>query len=310
MKLLTIDPFKFNKGLRFAEIVDFSYPPDDYNRLVEKFVNNDFDLSEIDKNESEKLSRLLFFLEYSASVRELKYNPHFDSKYNFDNIITYKFEEILTCKFFVFFINILNSLGLSYSDSADSSDFYLGKLDKLSDKDKFRRKRLTIIQKYVIIAQLLDCFLSEIKIKDKTSFNIAFHYIAMRFIDKSEAEANFLNDSEETGILVSRGSIFLTREKFRTPVSSSQLQNIYVKIKNLYQDPEPLEELYGIKANERFLESRKPHKRSNKIWDKSFFLENIIKYKNQSEMAKALGVSRQRISAMKKKLKIDKISLT
>ena len=151
-----------------------------------------------------------------------------------------------------------------------------------------------------MIALLLDYFLSEIKIKNKTLFNITFHCIVMRFIDKSEDEVDFLNNSEENGILVSRGSIFLSRANFHSPVSSAELQNIYKKIKKLYQNHEPLEELYGTKALERFLESRNPPKRSNVIWDVRFFLENIIKYKNQSEMAKALGVSRQRISEIKK----------
>ena len=275
------------------------------HKMLEKYVNNDFDETEIDKSEAEKLGRLLFFLEYSASIREPKFNPYFAPKYNFDIINNYSTEELSISNFFVFFINISHSLVLSYTDSGD---FYIGKLDTLSNKDKFKHKELTIIQKYVIIARLLSCFLNEIEIKSKAAFNIAFHYIVMRFIDKSEAEAHFLNNSDVKGILVSRGFIFLL-SKFRTPVSPSEMQNIYANIKKLYQDPEPLEKFYGIKAWERYLESRKSLSpkpdRSDKIWTKSFFLTNIKKYKNQSEFAKALGISTQRVSFMKKRLRIS-----
>ena len=332
MKLLSVNPFSYKKGFRFAEMIDFDLLCDepifsDENNIYEtpddrlkKFINNDYDTGgEVDNPAREKLGRLLFFLEYSASEFESQHNfdiikggqgykikSNFEPKYNFDIIKeTYKSEEISICKRFVFFINILNALEITYS----FSDFHLGKLDKLSNEDKFKRKKLTNIQKYVIIALLLDYFLSEIEIKNKTLFNITFHCIVMRFIDKSEAEADFLNNSKKNGILVSRGSIFLSRANYRSPISSAELQNIYKKIKRLYRDRKPLEELYEIKATERFFESRNPPKRSNKIWTKSFFLENIMNYENQFEMAKALGVSRQRVSEMKKKLKINKFTL-
>lgn len=323
MKLLSIDPFIWKKGLKFFEIKsDFLVLPyffdihkfetdkknkkDNYiaeylHKELKIFVNNDFNDSSINKIESIKLGHLLLILEYYASTNEHKYNPYFETQYNFDIINNFDFEEIKISEFFKFFVIILNSLTLSYDDLS----FYLGKLDKLSDKDKFKRKELTIIQKYVIIAQLLSIFLHEINIKSKTSFNVIFHFIIIRYIDKTIAEADFLNNSEKDGILINRGSIFLKREKFRSPVSQTEIQNIYYNIKKLFEDTKPLEEFYQIKANKRFLESRKPsNRRSNKIWSKSFFIENIKKYKNQSEMAKAYGISRQRISELKNKFNI------
>ena len=318
MKLLSINPFCFNKGFKYSEIkgdMPFiseyfhinEYESDNKRKIdkplyeyldndLKKFVNNDFDEAAL---QNDKLRHLLPMLERFAAMREPKFNPYFEPQNTFEEETTPEFELLQ------FLIIILNSLTLSYL----ASDFHLGKLDKLSDKDRFKRKELTIIQKYVIIARLLDCFLNEIKIKNKPAFNVAFHYIVMRFIDKTEKEAKFLNDdSDKNGILVSRGSIFLS-SKFRSPVSCEELQHIYAKIKKLYQYPEPLEEFYGIKACERFLESHKPptkHKQhSNKIWSKSFFIKNIKKYKNQSELAKILGISRQRISFMKKKLNIS-----
>ncbi len=328
MKLLSIDPFIFNKGLKFFDIksdlfilpyffdiekfeTDKKNKKDNHiaeylHEELKRFINNDFDDSLIDKIESIKLGHLLLILEYYASINEHKYNPYFEAQYNFDIINTFA-EEIRISDFFKFFVIVLNSLTLSYDDSS----LYLGKLDKLSNKDKFKRKELTIIQKYVIIARLLSIFLHEINIKSKTSFNIAFHFIIIKFIDKTIAEADFLNNNAKDGILINRGSIFLKRDKFRTPVSQDEIQNIYYNIKKLFEDTGPLEEFYQIKANERFLESKKPpNVRSNKIWSKSFFIKNIKKYKNQSEMAKALGVSRQRISAMKKKLNIHKFLST
>ena len=315
MKLLTINPFLFIKGFHYAD-VDFFLPDEDddptfyeihKNDLfeflkprLEKWVNNDFDCSELDINIAEKLGHLFLLLEQVASIAEPKRNPYFEPKYEFDKI-NYNNEEVLLSEFLIFFVTILNSLALSYSPA----DFHLGKLDKLSEKDRFKRKKLTVIQKYVVIAELLNCFLIKAGITGKTAFNLVFHYIIMKFIDKSEADVDFLNSSEKTGILVSRGSDFLSRANYRSPVSFLELQNIYEKIKELYKDPEPIEEFYGIEANKRFLE--RPHhppkrKRGNKVWRESFsFLKKKV-YKNQTEMAKALGVSRQSVSAMKRKL--------
>ena len=297
MKLLSIDPFIFNKGLKFFDIksdlfilpyffdiekfeidIEIDKRNKKDNHIAEYlhdelkiFVNNDFDdLSIIDKIEYIKLGHLLLILEYYASINEHKYNPYFKTQYNFDIINTFDSEEIRISEFFKFFVTVLNSLTLSYDDSL----LHIGKLDKLSDKDKFKRKELTIIQKYVIIAKLLSIFLHEINIKSKALFNIAFHFIVIKFIDKTIAEADFLNNSEKYGILINRGSIFLKREKFRSPVSQDEIQNIYYNIKKLFEDTGPLEEFYQIKANERFLESKKPpNVRSNKIWSKAFLLK-------------------------------------
>ena len=60
-------------------------------------------------------------------------------------------------------------------------------------------------------------------------------------------------------------------------------------------------ELHGQILNKSF-EFAKKNKR--KEWKKQEFINALKKYKNQSEMAKACGVSRQRISELKKKFKI------
>ncbi len=212
--------------------------------------------------------------------------------------------------FFYFFITIINSLRADdiKIDKYDSLNHYkdlnnipiIGIMDKISGNQY--KKELSFRQKYVIISKLIMLYFKKIKISNDNLFESGLHYIIFRLIDKKDEELDYLQEiGRDNGY-----SAFLNSKLFRSPMSAKATKEMFDNIEYLYQKKDILEtvavfELHGQILNKSF-EFAKKNKR--KEWKKQEFINALKKYKNQSEMAKACGVSRQRISELKKKFKI------
>ena len=213
--------------------------------------------------------------------------------------------------FIIFFITVLDSLYIDQMDNSregNSISSFVGVLDRLKSS-AYKKEKLTVRQKYVIIAQLIYLYFKKIKIKNKNLIESALHSIFWMLIDRTDSECDYLRKiNKEGGYLV-----FLDSKLFRSPMSATALKKTFFNIEQMYREKESLERIATFVAVTGYLhdvavmKQPSPEKKRKK-WNKQDFIDTLKKYnKNQSEMAKSYGISRQRVSELKKKFKIKEL---
>ncbi len=225
--------------------------------------------------------------------------------------------------FIAFFITVINSL---YIDSVEINkidnsinvkhnrnysynmeDFippFIGIMDKISS-NKYKKGKLSFAQKYVIISKLIYLCFKKNKIDDKDLLESGLQYIIWALIDKTDAECDYLHRIGKEGGYAA----FLNSKLFRSPMSAKAVQDMYCNIEYIYQKKDILDRIAAWEVQiQIFDKPPKPEEETKrKEWKKQAFINTLKKYKNQSEMAKSCGISRQRISELKKKFKIKEL---
>jgi hypothetical protein len=335
MKTLNLDLERFRLGFKVGEILD-PYMSD----FKEKYINNDYlsfydnDCSEFENNiEFEKAQFMMTGLAVFTKDRETKENPLYridikklfvDSFKNFkagksvDNDMLYtlyflfydenkelfdKNEQINKLKlqidmnFIMFLIVVLNSLSIK----SNISPISVGIMNRISDS--YKKEKLTFRQKYVIISQLIFLYLKKLNINNKEVIEIFLHAVIWLCIDKTDKEFDYLQEIGAQGYIS-----FLNSKMFRSPMSTKALEKMFFNIEQMYKERESLERVAAIDIYRQIIEEKeRPVRTKRKEWNKNDFIVQLKKYKSQSEMANACGVSRQRISELKKKFKIKEL---
>ena len=335
MKILNLDLERFRLGFKVGEILD-PYISD----FKEKYVNNDYlsfydnDCSEFKNNiEFEKAQFMMTGLAVFTKAMETKENPFYridikklfmDSFKNFkagksvDNDMLYtlyflfydenkelfdrneqinKLKLQIDMNFIMFLIVVLNSLSIKSNISSIS----VGIMNRISDS--YKKEKLTFRQKYVIISQLIFLYLKKLNINNKEVIEIFLHAVIWLCIDKTDKEFDYLQEIGAQGYIS-----FLNSKMFRSPMSSKALEKMFFNIEQMYKNRESLEIVAAIDIYRQIIEEKeRPVQTKRKEWNKNDFIFQRKKYKNQSEMARATGISRQRISELKKKFKIKEL---
>ena len=335
MKTLNLDLERFRLGFKVGEILD-PYMSD----FKEKYINNDYlsfydnDCSEFENNiEFEKAQFMMTGLAVFTKDRETKENPLYridikklfvDSFKNFkagksvDNDMLYtlyflfydenkelfdKNEQINKLKlqidmnFIMFLIVVLNSLSIK----SNISPISVGIMNRISDS--YKKEKLTFRQKYVIISQLIFLYLKKLNINNKEVIEIFLHAVIWLCIDKTDKEFDYLQEIGAQGYIS-----FLNSKMFRSPMSTKALEKMFFNIEQMYKERESLERVAAIDIYRQIIEEKeRPVRTKRKEWNKNDFIVQLKKYKSQSEMAKFYGISRQRISELKKKFKIKEL---
>ncbi len=181
---------------------------------------------------------------------------------------------------------------------------FIGIMDRISS-NKYRKEKLSFRQKYVIISKLIYLCFKKNKINNKDLLKSGLHYIIWGLIDKMDAECDYLQEIGKDDDYAA----FLNSKLFRSPMSARAIQDMYCNVEYIYQKRDILEKKAAWEVQRQILDkpSNAPEKTKRKEWKKQAFINTLKKYKNQSEMARAYGISRQRISELKKKFKIKEL---
>ncbi len=189
--------------------------------------------------------------------------------------------------------------GIKSSNMEDPIPPFIGIMDRLSS-NKFKREKLSFIQKYVIISKLIQLCFRKNKIINKDLLESGLHYIIWGLIDKTDTECDYLQK-----ILKDENcATFLNSKLYRSPMSMKAVKDMVSNIEQMYRDREKVERLAAQEVYNQIIEKKPLPEKKIKKWDKQAFVNTLKKYKNQSEMARACGISRQRISELKKKFKV------
>ena len=201
------------------------------------------------------------------------------------------------------FKNVKHNRNYSYN-MEDFIPPFVGIMDKISS-NKYKKGKLSFRQKYVIISKLIHLCFKKNKINNKDLLESGLHYIIWGLIDKTDAECDYL---QKIGIEGGYAA-FLNPKLFRSPMSAKAVQAMYYNIEYIYRKRDILDRIATWEVQRQIFDkpSKPPEKTKRKEWKKQAFVNTLKTYKNQSEMARACGISRQRISELKKKFKIKEL---
>jgi hypothetical protein len=276
-----------------AKLIEIKNNP--YISINPKFLLEDFESFKKGENIEDEILFAVYFIFYEKD-KEL-----FDS-----NKLISKLKAEVNIDFAMFFIALLNSLHVYNVDEGqnlNSIPFFVGIMDRItSTVYKNENLNLTFRQKYIIISQLVYLFLKKIKIRNKDLVEAVLHYIIWALIDKTEHEFDYLHKIGEDGGYIP----FLNSKLFRSPMSAKALQDMFCSIEHLFQEKDAVDEIAEREVFRQVMAIEQQHteKENRKEWKKQDFIRALQNHKNQSEMAKAYGISRQRISELKKKFNI------
>ena len=178
---------------------------------------------------------------------------------------------------------------------------FVGIMDKISS-NKYKKGKLSLRQKYVIISKLIYLCFKKNKIYNKDLLESGLQWIIFFLIDRTDAECDYLQEIGKEGGYAA----FLNSKSFRSPMSAKAVQDMFCNIEYIYQKKDILDRMAAMEVQKQIFD-KPPRQTKRKEWKKQEFIDMLKKYKNQSEMARACGISRQRISELKKKFKIKEL---
>ena len=271
-----------------------------HNYLSSLFKSFKFDLERLKNGEKidDEILIYLYFLYYNEEKEFFDKEP-----------LVNKLLSEIDIDFIMFLITVINSLYIDNvepnmdctGEKKDVFPPFVGIMDKISS-NKYKKEKLSLRQKYVIIAQLIYLCFKKNKINNKDLLESGLHYIIWGLIDRTDAECDYLQKTGKEGGYAA----FLNSTSFRSPMSAKAVQDMFCNIEYIYQKKDILDRMAAREVQKQiFDEPSRQTKR--KEWKKQEFIDMLKKYKNQSEMAKSYGISRQRISELKKKFKIKEL---
>ena len=274
-----------------------------HNYLSSLFKSFKIDLKSLKNGEKidDEILIYLYFLYYNEEKEFFDKEP-----------LVNKLLSEIDIDFIMFLLTVINSLYIDNiepnmdctGEKKDVFPPFVGIMDKISS-NKYKKEKLSLRQKYVIIAQLIYLCFKKNKINNKDLLESGLHYIIWGLIDKTDAECEYLQKVGNEGGYAA----FLNSKLYRSPVSMKAVKDMFSNIEYIYQEKDILDRIAALEVQRQILD--KPPKlqeeTKRKEWKKQAFVDALKKYKNQSEMARACGISRQRISELKKKFKIKEL---
>ena len=234
------------------------------------------------------------FIAFFFTVINSLYMDNFETD-KVDDSILYKIKKLFGFK------NVKHNRN---SNMEDLIPPFVGIMDKISS-NKYKKEKLSLRQKYVIISKLIYLCFKKNKINNKDLLESGLQWTIFFLIDRTDVECDYLQKTGKEGGYAA----FLNSKSFRSPMSAKAVQDMFCNIEYIYQKKNILDRMAALEVQRQIFDKPpKPREETKrKEWKKQAFINTLKKYKNQSEMARACGISRQRISELKKKFKIKEL---